>query len=69
MTQHAALLKITMRAGEDRKGCITICGREYDAKIPGGGPSPRKFLNFRDFLGLQTHLPRIHFYYISVIIR
>jgi hypothetical protein len=31
------------------------------------GRNPRKLLDFRDFVGLKTYLPRSNFYYISLI--
>jgi hypothetical protein len=78
MTQHTVLLKIAMRAGEDPgikvRGASSFaagsmrpqCGSMANSRW---GPSPRKLLNFRDFVGFQTLLPRSHFYYISVIMK
>jgi hypothetical protein len=71
MTQHAALLKIALRAGEDpgikvRDASLIAAGSMANSWW---GLSPWKLLNFRDFVGLQTLLPRSNFYYISVIIK
>jgi hypothetical protein len=62
-TQNTALLKIAMRAALSLPAGP---GRKSPAWWWPNWRSPRKLLDFREFVGLQTYIPRNHFYYISI---
>jgi hypothetical protein len=50
---------------ESLRAALWVQGKHWWGSL---GQSPRKLLNFRNWITCKTCLPRSHFYYISVII-